>query len=193
MNRLALGLSCSLLAGVAAGTGAADDLYSKGEFAALASDRQARGVGDIVTVLIFESATASNTAQNGTDRSTRVAGQIQGGQTFNESGQLSVNGEFDTRGQTARSGRIVAQISVSVIEVLPNGDLKVSGEQMLNINGERTRLKLRGRVRRADIGAGNVVTSTRLADVFIDYDGSGFVSKGAKPGIVNRIFNWLGL
>jgi len=188
-----MGLAIGVLAGLGAGGSTADDLYNKGEFAALASDRQARSVGDILTVLIFESATASNTSQNGTDRSTRVAGQIQGGQTFNETGQLSVNGEFDARGQTARSGRIVAQISVSVVEVLPNGDLKVSGEQMLNINGERTRLKLRGRVRRADIGASNVVTSTRLADVFIDYDGSGFVSRSAKPGIVNRIFNWLGL
>lgn len=193
MNRIALGLAVGALAGIAAGAGSTDDLYSKGEFAALASDRQARGVGDILTVLIFESATASNSSQNGTDRSTRVAGQIQGGQAFNETGQLAVNGEFDARGQTARSGRIVAQISVSVVEVLPNGDLQVSGEQMLNINGERTRLKLRGRVRRADIGASNVVTSTRLADVFIDYDGSGFVSRSAKPGIVNRIFNWLGL
>ena len=183
----------ALAAALPTGAAQADDLYAKGDFAALASDRQASRIGDTLTVLIFESATATNTSQNGTDRQTRVAGQIQGGPSFNETGQLSVSGEFDARGQTVRSGRIVAQISVTVVEVLPNGDLRVAGEQLLNLNGERTRLKLRGRVRRADIGANNSVTSARLADAAIDYDGSGFVSRSARPGIVNRIFNWLGL
>ena len=185
--------ACALVGALAAAPVAAEDLYAKGEFAALASDRQAAQVGDILTVLIFESATATNSSQNGTDRQTRVAGQVQGGQTFNESGALSVSGEFDNRGQTTRSGRIVAQISVIVEEVLPNGDLRVAGEQVLNLNGERTRLKLRGRVRRADIGAGNTVVSSRLANATIDYDGSGFVSRSASPGIVGRIFNFLGL
>lgn len=172
---------------------AAADLYVGSEWPALASDRQASQVGDSLTVLIFENAIASNSAQVGTDRGSRVSGNVSGGQTFNESGQVALSGEFDGRGQTARSGKIVAQISVVVDAVLPNGDLHVSGEQLLNINGERTRLKLKGRVRRADITASNAVISTRLADVTIDYDGSGFVSRSARPGVVNRIFNWLGL
>lgn len=186
-------LGWGLIALLSAGTASAADLYAKGEWPALASDRQANQVGDSLTVLIFETATATNTTQSGTDRQTRLAGQVSGGPSFNESGQLSLNGAFDGRGQTGRSGRIVAQISVVVDEVLPNGDLHVSGEQFLNINGERTRLKLKGRVRRADISAANAVVSTRLADVVIDYDGSGFTSRSAKPGILNRIFNMLGL
>lgn len=188
---LAAGLLCTAL--FAAAPTVAADLYARGEWPALASDRQASQVGDSLTVLIFENAIASNSAQIGTDRGSRVAGNVSGGQTFNESGQLALSGEFDGRGQTARSGKIVAQISVVVDAVLPNGDLHVSGEQLLNINGERTRLKLKGRVRRADITASNAVISTRLADVTIDYDGSGFVSRSARPGMVNRIFNWLGL
>ena len=95
-------------------------------------------------------------------------------------------------GCTGRSGGMVAQISVTVESVLPNGDLKVAGEQQLNINGDKTNIRIRGRVRQADI-SNNAVLSNRLADAMIDYDGTGFVTNSAKPGLVARIFNWLGL
>jgi len=192
MSRLfsvSLVLGAVLLLG---GPAAAADLYANSEWAAMASDRQASRVGDSLTVVIFENAVASNTAQNGTDRQTRLAGQISGG-SLSETGQLSLEGDLERRGQTARSGKIVAQISVTVDAILPNGDLRVSGQQLLSINGERTHLRLKGRVRRADISSGNSVLSTRLADVEIDYDGTGFVTRGSKPGIVDRIFGWLGL
>ncbi|MEO7680134.1 MAG: flagellar basal body L-ring protein FlgH, partial [Sphingomonas sp.] len=52
---------------------------------------------------------------------------------------------------------------------------------------------VRGRVRAADIGADNRVLSSRIADAQIDYDGKGFVSRSAKPGILNRVFRFLGL
>src|SRR5690606_30946312 len=96
-------------------------------------------------------------------------------------------------GRRDRSGKIIAQIGVVVDEVLPNGDLHVSGEQILNIDGDRTRIQLKGRVRRADIASNNTVLSSRLADVLIDYDGRGFVTRGAGPGILTRIFSFLGL
>ena len=88
---------------------------------------------------------------------------------------------------------MVAQIGVVVDAVLPNGDLRVSGEQVLKINGETTRIKLRGRVRPGDIGRDNAVVSNRLADVTIDYDGSGFLARSARPGILGQIFSMLGL
>jgi len=168
------------------------DLFNGSGFAALASDRQASRVGDALTVIVFESATASNTVQGGADRQTRIAGRVAGG-SFDEGGALALDSKSDRKGQTARAGRIAAQITVVVEEVLPNGDLRVAGEQVLKINGERTRLKLRGRVRRADISPENVVLSSRLADAQIDYDGSGFVSRGARPGLLDTLFGWLGL
>jgi len=76
--------------------------------------------------------------------------------------------------------------------ILPNGDLHVSGAQELNINGDKTNIRIKGRVRLADI-ANNAVLSNRLADATIDYDGSGFVSSSARPGLLTRIINWLGL
>ena len=87
---------------------------------------------------------------------------------------------------------MVAQISVTIVRVLPNGDFQVSGEQQLNINGDKTNIRIKGRVRQADI-SNNAVLSTRLADAVIDYDGTGFVSRSAKAGFLTRVFNWLGL
>jgi len=88
---------------------------------------------------------------------------------------------------------MVAQISAVVDEVLPNGDLRVSGAQELNINRERTFIRVKGRIRAVDVTASNIVLSNRLADATIDYDGSGFLSKSAAPGLVARIFSWLGI
>jgi len=171
----------------------ADDLYARGSFSSLATDHRAQAKGDILTVVVYENASATNQATTGTKKNTRLAGSVGAGSSFNESAQLGLSGGMDNAGATGRSGRMVAQISVSVDNVLPNGDLQVSGEQALRINGEVTHIRVRGRVRPADESSQNAVLSSRLADAAIDYDGSGFVTRSAKPGIVGRIFNFLGL
>jgi len=171
----------------------AEDLYRPGSWTALASDRVALAAGDSLTVLIYETSSATNAAQNGAKRDSDITGQISAGSSFNERAQLGIGSNFDSAGQTGRSGRMVAQLSVVVEEVLANGDLRVAGAQSLKINGETTLIKLRGRVRPADISPGNAILSTRIADAEIDYDGKGFVSRSAKPGLIARIFNLLGL
>ena len=186
---LLLAVSAALFGGSAF----AEDLRSTGGWSSLASDRSAQTVGDSLTVLVLETSSATNTTQRGSKKRTRIAGEISAGSTLNESAQLDLGGTFDGSGQSGRAGRMVAQITVVVDGVLPNGDLHVAGEQVLNIDGERTRIRLKGRVRRADISKDNTILSSRLAEVVIDYDGKGFVSRGSKPGIITRIFDWLRL
>jgi flagellar L-ring protein precursor FlgH len=171
----------------------ATDLYSPGEWSALATDRNARKIGDVVTVLVYESATATNTASNSSSRDSKLGGQISADTTFSHGANLSLDSGSDNSGTTDRSGGMVAQISAVVDRVLPNGDIHISGAQVLNINGERTNIRVAGRVRLADISSTNTVLSSRLADAAIDYDGSGFVSRSAQPGLVTRVFNWLGI
>jgi flagellar L-ring protein precursor FlgH len=171
----------------------ATDLYAPGRWPALASDRRASEKGDILTILVYESSTATNRVGSNSKKNIRLDGRITGGSALDESGSLSIGGGSDNLGTSMRSGQIVAQISAIVEDVAPNGDLLIAGAQQLNINGEKTNIKVRGRVRPADVSAGNVVLSSRLADAAIDYDGRGFVSRSGKPGIVGRIFNWLGL
>lgn len=170
----------------------AQDLYGGGNWPAMASDRRAAAIGDAITVVILESAEASNTTQSSSSRTTTLGGGLRAG-GIDESGQLNLGGGFTGRGEMRRSERLVAQLSVTIESVLPNGDYRITGKQQLHVNGENTVIGIRGRIRPADIASDNSVLSSRIAEAQIDYAGKGFVSRGAKPGLITRLFNLLGL
>ena len=190
MRRLVLGM---ILAAAPITAAAADDLYRGSNWASLAADRKASAVGDLVTVVILTNNSASNSVAKGSKRDTAMNGNVSFANTFNKSAGVSFGGTFDGQGSTARSDRIAAQLSATVDRVLPNGDLMISGWQVLKVNGETTNVKISGRVRPSDIDGSNQVLSSRIADAKIDYDGKGFASRSAKPGIITRIFRFLGL
>jgi flagellar L-ring protein precursor FlgH len=192
MRRLAALALCSGLCLGAAAPAVAADLFTPGNWGALASDRLASRVGDTLTVVIDETSTASDSATNGTSKNSTFSGLLGGGAT-SYSGQLQLNSGFNGTGQTQRAHKMVAQISVVVDRVLPNGDLHVTGTQVMHINGERTNIRVNGRVRLADIASDNTVLSTRLADATIDYDGAGFIDRNDRPGLLSRLFSFLGL
>jgi flagellar L-ring protein precursor FlgH len=169
-----------------------ENLFSDPQWASLASDRRAARVGDILTVVVYQTAEARNAAQNDGAKDRTFQGSITGG-AIEETADLSLDGQYRGRGETRRSESFVTQISVRVESVLENGDYGVAGEQVMNVNGEETTIRVRGRVRPADISRGNQVLSTRIADAEIDYDGRGFVSRNARPGLVHRLFSLLGL
>ncbi len=171
---------------------AAQDLFKGGNWSAMAADRRASGVGDAITVVVQQAAEASNTTQNATRKSTDVSGGLNAG-SISESGRLSFGGGYTGRGEVRRSERLVAQLSVTIEQVLPNGDYRIVGEQRLHVNGEKTLIAVRGRIRPEDIRSDNSVLSSRIADAQINYDGKGFVSRSARPGLLNRIFSLLGL
>lgn len=170
----------------------AEDLYRKGNWAALAADRRAAEVGDALTVLIYQAAEASNTAQNSSRKSTDLTGSVRGG-SIAEAGALGLGGGYSGRGETRRTERLITQLSVTVSAILPNGDLQIVGRQRMHVNGENTDIGVRGRIRTIDISADNAILSSRIAEAEIDYGGRGFVSRSAKPGLLNRIFSFLGL
>ena len=168
----------------------AGDLYSQGNWSSLASDRAAANVGDSLTVLIQEASQAYDTTKNVSSGGIGLSGQYSGSSAG--SGQLGASGDVNhsANGQHGRSGQMVAQISVVVDEVLPNGDLHVSGDQLININGEKTQIHLKGRVRRADISTSNTVFSTSLADATIVYGGPGLTGNPENPGNIKRVMSW---
>ncbi|WHU05009.1 flagellar basal body L-ring protein FlgH [Sphingomonas sp. NIBR02145] len=179
-------------AGLLATPAAAQDLYRGGNWSAMAADRRASSVGDSITVVVQQAAEASNTTQNATRKSTDLGGSVNGG-SLNERGQLSLGGGYTGRGEMRRSERLVAQLSVTITEVLSNGDYRIVGEQRMHVNGEKTLIAVRGRIRPEDIRSDNSVLSGRIAEAEINYDGKGFVSRSARPGLLNRLFSLLGL
>lgn len=177
------------------GSAPAANLVPLGRAPSLVADPVARQVGDSLNVQIYETASASNSAQGGSKRSTRADGQLNMGKSNGKLKTAGVGyaGGFDSSGQSGRADKIVAQISVVVTDVLPNGDLRVAGDETLIVNGETTRIHVRGRVRPQDITPTNTVMSTRLAEAQIDYSGAGVVSRSAQPGLIVRLLNRVGL
>jgi flagellar L-ring protein precursor FlgH len=171
----------------------ASDLYQRGNWASLAADRKPSQVGDIITVVVINNSAASNSVATGSKKHNAVGGDVALGTKFSKNASLGFGGSYDGGGTNMRSDKMAAQLSARVTEVLPNGDLIISGLQAMRINGDTTNIKVSGRIRLADIDSNNQVLSSRLADAHIEYDGRGFAARSAKPGIITRIFNVLGI
>jgi flagellar L-ring protein precursor FlgH len=170
----------------------ADSLYREDRYQPLVSDRKAQRVGDSITVLVLETASASASADTSTDRNTGLGMSIKN-PIYDKNVTVGVNDDFAGRGKVQRSGKLLAQITVTVESVEANGDLNVKGEQLLEVNDEKQAIKLEGRIRRADISETNTVPSNRLANARISYVGDGILGDTQKPGILTRILRWLGL
>lgn len=168
------------------------DLYSPQSFRALTADQKAYRVGDALTVQVIETSSSQTSADTRTRRNNDVgAGLSRAHQPATRIG-LNTQGDFDGGGSTERSNRLLATLTVTVREVLPNGDLRVAGSQSLTLNDEEQQVELQGRVRVKDISDANVVLSTRLADVRIRYAGEGELSERQKPSWWRRLLNALG-
>lgn len=174
---------------------AAESLYDADAYESLASDIRARRPGDLLTVLVMEESSARATASSDTDRSTSITARASGENTSAGSGELTgeveLANEFSGEGRIDRTGRLVARVSVRVEEVLPNGDLVVSGAQQLIFNQETQQIVVRGRVRPADIARDNTVLSTRLSDSTIEYTGEGILARAERKSWLSRLLDWM--
>jgi flagellar L-ring protein FlgH len=188
---VALATACALVHGQ---TLAADDqsLFDPVNYKSLVAEEKAYRVGDVLTVIVQESATATSAADSRAQRKTGIAGEVGSSKV----GTHSVSGSFGTDndggGRTQRSGRLLATVTVRVTEVSANGDLIVRGEQLVSINGEDQSITLSGTVRPRDVGENNTVASSRIADARIAFNGEGFIADKSKPGWISRLFSLLG-
>jgi flagellar L-ring protein precursor FlgH len=170
----------------------ADNLYHAGITQSLTSDQRPQRVGDLVTVVISESAQSSTSQQNATNRSTAISAAVSA-DTSNHNASLGTGNSFSGSGAIQRTESFATQMTALITEVLPNGDFRIAGSEKMHINGETTTIDVRGRIRASDINGNNQVQSNRIAEAQVNYNGKGFVSRSAKPGIIQRIFSILGL
>jgi len=172
---------------------AATSLYNEATFRPLTADNKAFRVGDVLTVQVFENSSATTSTDTGTRRKNNLNAELtHGARRVAETG-IGVGGDFDGGGRTQRANRVLITLSVSVREVLPNGDLRVAGEQLLLVNEEQQKVTLEGRVRPQDVSDGNVVLSTRLADARITYLGEGEVSERQQRAWWRKLLDWVGM
>ena len=102
--------------------------------------------------------------------------------------KASTDNKFEGKGETANDNLFTGTITVTVIEVLANGNLLVSGDKQIGINRNMETLRFSGVVNPATILHGNVVSSTQIADARIDYRGSGYINEAQTMGWLQRFF-----
>ncbi len=172
-------------------------MFDEKTYRSLVAEVKAVHVGDVLTVVVQESASATSTTDLRAQRDFNASVNVQlsgirhrGSEPHTVTGGTATGS--DGAGSTQRTGNLLAQLSVRVLKVNPNGDLVVAGQQSMKINGEEQLITLGGVVRSADVAADNTVLSNRIADARIQFDGEGFVTDQSKPGILARLFNILG-
>ena len=173
----------------------ATSALAKAPAPSLFADRIARSVGDVLTVRIIENTSA--TAIAGTNTKSEFKAGLDGGGTgaldfiplFGADG--SAKSEHKGDGRTLRQGRLTGTVTASVVEVFPNGNLRIEGQKSVVINGERQLTILSGVIRPEDISPDNSVLSNMIADAEITFKGKGVLGNTERPGFIARIFDWL--
>lgn len=171
---------------------AAEPLVDLESGRSLVSNLKAQRVGDIVTIIITEQSTANASAKTDANNKTEVKGGPGLG-FLDLIGSWSIDSEnkFKGDGRTARTGDLQAQLTARIVEVLQNGDYRLAGQRMVDINGERQLIEVTGICRARDIAPDNTILSTYIADARIAYTGSGIINASSEPGIITKLVNWL--
>jgi len=157
------------------------------------ADQKARGVGDLVTVLIIEETQSSQKASTEFQKDFKHSNAVGTGPLLRRIPDLGFTSGQSSQatGSTTLSNNLVAKITATVTTVLPNGDMKIKGSREVTTNNEKQIVTLTATVRPQDIGPGNTVASTFLADVQIQYSGKGQIANRQKEGIVSRLLRWI--
>jgi flagellar L-ring protein precursor FlgH len=159
----------------------------------LFADRKAHRVGDMLTVVVTEAASATASARTRADKEESVFGQIRQPDERPWNIDLAFGNDFDGGGQIQRTGKLLAKLAVVVDGVDEHGNLSIVGEQQIRVNNEEQRIALSGIVRPEDIGPDNTVASWRIAGARIDFKGEGILARKQSPGLMTKLFDLFGL
>ncbi|HWR49646.1 MAG TPA: flagellar basal body L-ring protein FlgH [Bryobacteraceae bacterium] len=161
----------------------------------LTRDPKAAHMDDLVTVLVFENASA--VARGTTKTSRQSAAQYSAGAVFGPtkaagplSNMLSVGGgkTLDGEGATTRSATLTTTLSARVAGVLPNGYLVLEGSKTMTVNSEAQVVTIRGVARPIDVAPGNLIRSDRLGQLEVRINGKGVVGDAVRrPNFLYRL------
>jgi len=164
-------------------------------------DVKARRRGDIVTIVISETASASKDAKTGTSRDSSVKAGMPSMLGLENTGifknnfadlakiiNATSNTSFSGSGSTSRQENLNATITARVVDVMPNGNLLIEGHRNIKVNEEDQIIILEGTIRSRDIALDNTVNSIYIADARISYAGRGIISDQQSRGWLMGIF-----
>lgn len=163
-------------------------------FRPLFEDRHARAVGDVLTININETTAASKKSGSTASRTGSTSmlvsalSGLPGKSLLGSNLEASSSNSFDGKGDSASNNAFTGIITVTVVEVLPNGNLLVSGEKQIGINQGSEFVRFSGIVNPTTISSANAVSSTQVADARIEYRGNGYIDEAQTMGWLSRFF-----
>jgi len=160
----------------------------------LFEDRRARGIGDTIIVTLNERTNARKSSGSNTDRSGSIDFSIPTaifGVPLNFLGgtklEAASSNAFDGKGASSSNNDFTGTITVTVIDVLPNGNLLVTGEKQIGINRGQEFIRLSGAINPINI-INNTVSSVQVADARIEYRANGYINEAQTMGWLSRFF-----
>ena len=167
---------------------------------ALFEDSRAHRVGDLITILIQENANATKSTNTTINKSDSIDAGItslfgivpsfgqHNGTPFSPSLGASSAQKFGGNGATAQSNTFTSTLQATVVRVMSNGNLEISGQKEVMLNGGHEYIRVAGVVRAADVSPQNTVSSTQIADARVEYSGNGSVYDAARVPLLARFF-----
>jgi len=181
-------------------------IFNAGTNVSFFEDYRARRVGDILTVKLEEVTSAEKESETSVDKSnsnsittpTLLGSAVEFNApgilplASNQNNDLSVSlgssHSFSGTGDSDFSNKLSGDLSVSVVEVLPNGNLVIRGEKVMTINQGNEYLRISGMISPRDIDADNSISSKRIADAQISYVGDGPTNDANVMGWLGKFF-----
>ncbi|MDR3299716.1 MAG: flagellar basal body L-ring protein FlgH [Candidatus Accumulibacter sp.] len=170
-------------------------IYNPGASRTLFEDRRARYVGDTMTIVIAETTSASTQSSTNVSRSGSISASVPTvsglpGKSLLQGLGLSAQSanDFSGAGDAAARNVFTGNITVTVIEVLPNGNLLVSGEKQVSIGHGTEYIRLSGVVNPYFISTANTINSSNVADARVEYKETGAISEAQVMGWLARFF-----
>jgi flagellar L-ring protein precursor FlgH len=169
----------------------------------MAADRRASAKGDIITVVVAESANATSAQTKSANRESALEDAItQFIYSKAGSGLLSHNGDmpassasgkssYSGGGQVNNSQTLTARAAVLVTDVLPNGTLVIEGARRITFSGETQYVVLHGLVRPDDVSSANTVVSSNVADAHVEFVTEGTLTDAQKRGWLSKLYEKL--
>jgi flagellar L-ring protein precursor FlgH len=199
MRHLLFALAVSILCSSACG---ADSIWDRRDqrYAFLFRDNRARSVGDLLTVIIREATDIDHREERELEKRTKAGGLFKlAGESASPGGSSSVSADFDTSTTSERTfdgsaeftseREFADRITVTVVDVLPNGNLLIQGRRRRLIAGEVRTLVVSGIVRPSDISPRNTIESSYIANFAVKYEGKGEESSYSRQGWLGRLIN----
>lgn len=159
-------------------------------------DRRPRNVGDTLTILLQENVSASKSSSSSANRNGSAGMGLIAVPTKLDSWLGDGKADFEAEGKNDFAGKggaaarntFTGTITVTVNQLLPNGNLRVVGEKQIAINQGTEFIRFSGVVNPRTISGSNTVPSTQVADARIEYVGNGYINEAQTMGWLQRLF-----